>query len=155
MLAELVLSAALLSGPSLVADKARGSITLYHEGATTTVPALYGRRKEDSIDWSYFNARPGIAPYITPAGKYKLKAMYSTRLRSTILVFHEGDHAVLAIHSVYVGRPEQRRVERLESASPDDNRITNGCINVPAEFMAKLLALPDGLTLEVLQEMPE
>jgi hypothetical protein len=36
------------------------------------------------------------------------------------------------------GKKEQRR-ERMLSPTPDDNRITFGCINVPKAFYAKRL----------------
>ena len=33
----------------------------------------------------------------------------------------------------------QRRLERIESASAEDKRISAGCINVPAAFFEELL----------------
>jgi hypothetical protein len=40
----------------------------------------------------------------------------------------------ISLHPVPTGKPEERRLQRLRSASAEDNRITYGCINVPASF---------------------
>lgn len=40
----------------------------------------------------------------------------------------------LSLHPVITGNRKQRRLQRLESPTPLDNRITFGCINVPADF---------------------
>ncbi len=40
----------------------------------------------------------------------------------------------VALHPVVTGNKRERRLERLLSPSPVDNRITFGCINVPAAF---------------------
>jgi hypothetical protein len=58
-----------------------------------------------------------------------------------------GGHRVLwvdytlsvALHPVVTGNRRERRLQRLRSRSPDDNRITFGCINVPARFYANLV----------------
>jgi hypothetical protein len=41
--------------------------------------------------------------------------------------------SAVSIHPLIDG-PTERRAERLASPSPDDNRITHGCINVSPEF---------------------
>ncbi|MDQ3139510.1 MAG: L,D-transpeptidase, partial [Pseudomonadota bacterium] len=38
------------------------------------------------------------------------------------------------LHRVVTGNPKDRRRARLASATPLDNRISYGCINVPAAF---------------------
>jgi hypothetical protein len=42
--------------------------------------------------------------------------------------------SAVSIHPVATGVPAERRVQRLASPTPDDNRITHGCINVSPEF---------------------
>ena len=37
------------------------------------------------------------------------------------------------------GVPSEKRVERLASPTPDDNRITHGCINVAPEFYEQVV----------------
>ena len=38
------------------------------------------------------------------------------------------------MHRVRATNPKERRLERLATATPADNRISYGCINVPAAF---------------------
>lgn len=40
----------------------------------------------------------------------------------------------IALHRVANGTPAERRAQRLDSATSDDNRISYGCINVPVQF---------------------
>lgn len=40
----------------------------------------------------------------------------------------------ISMHPVITTNPKERRPQRLRSQTPDDNRITHGCINVPAKF---------------------
>ena len=43
------------------------------------------------------------------------------------------DDAV-SLHRVITTNPKERRLERLATPTPLDNRISFGCINVPAKF---------------------
>lgn len=45
----------------------------------------------------------------------------------------------LSLHPVITGNKKQRRLQRLATATPLDNRITYGCINVPKEFYADVV----------------
>ena len=38
------------------------------------------------------------------------------------------------MHRVLTTNADERRLERLATPTPDDNRISYGCINVPVEF---------------------
>ncbi len=42
--------------------------------------------------------------------------------------------AAISMHRVRATNPAERRLQRLASATPGDNRISYGCINVPADF---------------------
>src|SRR3546814_11935464 len=48
--------------------------------------------------------------------------------------------SAVSIHPTATGVPAERRVERLASPSPDDNRITHGCINVSPEFYEQVVS---------------
>lgn len=37
------------------------------------------------------------------------------------------------------GSPKEKRAERLASPSPDDNRVTHGCINVSPAFYEQIV----------------
>ncbi len=78
---------------------------------------------------------PVLVGQNTPAGSFDLQLRYtiSEGYGGDVIQFHETETLVFAIHRVWTLSPRQRRVERLESATPDDNVITNGCINVKPE----------------------
>jgi hypothetical protein len=47
--------------------------------------------------------------------------------------------SAVSIHPISLGAPSERRAERLASPTPDDNRVTHGCINVSAEFYERIV----------------
>ena len=75
------------------------------------------------------------------------------------------DHAsAVSMHPTATGVPAERRPERLASPTPDDNRVTHGCINVAPEFYEGIVRptfeqggvfyiLPD--TLSLAEAFPE
>ena len=67
----------------------------------------------------------------TPAGRFV--ASLAPDLKGQEILWIDYDSA-LALHRVAKGTPAERRAERLQSASPDDNRISYGCINVAVAF---------------------
>jgi hypothetical protein len=84
----------------------------------------------------------------TPVGVYVLEKAYSTKLKKEMLVFRKDDDGVFAIHST-VDVKGQNRQARLDSATPDDNRISNGCINVPQNVFDKLWSIKQPIILQV------
>lgn len=84
----------------------------------------------------------------TPVGIYVLERAYSTRLGKNMLVFRKDDDGVYAIHPT-VEVKGQNREARLNSATPDDNRISNGCINIPQEAFDKLWSVKQQIVLQV------
>lgn len=67
----------------------------------------------------------------TPAGRFVAHLDKDLRGRSVLVIDHD---ALIALHPVVRGTPKERRAERLASKTPDDNRISFGCINVPLVF---------------------
>ena len=67
----------------------------------------------------------------TPAGRFVAHLDKDIRGRSLLLIDYD---ASIALHPVVPGTPKERRAERLGSETPDDNRISFGCINVPPAF---------------------
>jgi hypothetical protein len=45
----------------------------------------------------------------------------------------------VSLHRTIYGQRSERRAERLATATPDDNRVSYGCINVPAAFFNALV----------------
>jgi hypothetical protein len=48
--------------------------------------------------------------------------------------------AAISLHPVVTSNAKERRAERLASPSPLDNRISYGCINVPADFFKNVIS---------------
>ena len=48
--------------------------------------------------------------------------------------------AAISLHPVVTGSRRDQRINRLKSPTPEDNRITYGCINVPRDFYAGAVA---------------
>jgi hypothetical protein len=67
----------------------------------------------------------------TPAGRFVAERGHNTRGEDVVWVSYLD---AISIHRVLTTNPEERRLERLATPTPDDNRISYGCINVPVEF---------------------
>ena len=72
----------------------------------------------------------------TPAGRFVGGFGRATGEGRTLWVDYD---SAVSIHPVINVRTE-RRAERLASPSPDDNRITHGCINVSPEFFERVVS---------------
>lgn len=57
-----------------------------------------------------------------------------------ILQFDEKPTEVTAIHRVWLGRPWEKRLERLRSPDARQRKITKGCVNVTPEVYNALVA---------------
>jgi hypothetical protein len=73
----------------------------------------------------------GPAERTTPAGRFV--ARYGRAAGGETVLWIDWSTSV-ALHAVVTGNRRERRLERLLSPSPADNRITFGCINVPTGF---------------------
>lgn len=69
----------------------------------------------------------------TPAGRFEAKP--DVNIAGHHILWLDYD-AAISMHAVVTGNKADRRLERLQSASIIDNRISYGCINVPAAFFA-------------------
>lgn len=67
----------------------------------------------------------------TPAGRFVGEPGINARHEDVVWVDYD---AAVSIHRVITSNAKERRLERLRSPSPDDNRISYGCINVWPEF---------------------
>lgn len=128
--------------PWAVVDKVDATLFLFASDGKqmAAVPVLIGIMPGD-------DASPGVgtktlaslgpAEKTTPAGRYLAKFGLPVAGERVLWV----DYATsVALHPIPkdAGAREKRR-ERMLSPTPDDNRITFGCINVPQAFYAKQL----------------
>ena len=133
----------------IVADKKGGQIYVYNSitNQLNVAPALYGKTIAD--EFSSASDRSTI----TPSGTFTSTKAFSTHLNEDVTAFLQRGKSLVAIHPVWTGTPAQRRLQRLASPEPEDNRITNGCINVPKSFYFDIIdKLKSGAIVKVLME---
>lgn len=128
--------------PFAVIDKAAAQILVFGGDGKLrgAAPALLGSAVGD-------HTAPGVAGLAlreipgadrtTPAGRYV--GGFGPSLDAGRVLWVDYDSAV-SIHPVATGVPAEKRVERLASPSPDDNRITHGCINVSPDFYEQVIS---------------
>lgn len=67
----------------------------------------------------------------TPAGRYVGERGRNARGEDVVWVDYD---AAVSMHRVVTHNSTERRLERLSTPTPSDNRISYGCINVPVAF---------------------
>ena len=125
--------------PYVIVDKkaARAYLFSAKGKALSDAPVLIGVALGDE-------ATPGIgtkslseigpAERTTPAGRFLAKFGLAAGNHKVLWV----DYATsVALHTIPVGNPKEKRRERMLSKTIEDNRITFGCINVPKVFYNK------------------
>ncbi|HEX5737366.1 MAG TPA: hypothetical protein VFY22_02550, partial [Hydrogenophaga sp.] len=73
----------------------------------------------------------------TPAGRFV--ANLDKNLKGQEMLWVDYDTAI-SMHPVVKGHPRERRAQRLASSSPEERRISYGCINVPAHFYKQVVS---------------
>ncbi|GAB3470551.1 hypothetical protein [Polaromonas eurypsychrophila] len=88
----------------------------------------------------------------TPAGRFMAQPGRNLQGEDVIWVnYSEG----LAIHRVRPGNSQEQRRERLASATPQDNRISLGCVVVPVAFYETVVSPLLGRSHSVVYVLPE
>ena len=142
--------------PFLIVDKIAAKVFLFDRrgGLTGAAPALLGLGRGD-------RSVPGIgqrklatitpAERTTPAGRFQ--ASLGRDFEQDILWIDYD--AALSLHRVIAGNPRDHRAVRLASPTPLDNRISFGCINVPAAFYDDIVAPAFKGTVGIVYILPE
>ncbi len=128
--------------PWAVVDKVNATLFLFAPDGTqqAAVPVLIGIMPGDEASPGVGTktlASLGPAEKTTPAGRYLAKFGLPVAGQRVLWV----DYATsVALHPIPKdSRAREKRRERMLSPTPDDNRITFGCINVPQAFYARQL----------------
>jgi hypothetical protein len=72
----------------------------------------------------------------TPAGRFASSLGRNLLGQEVLWVDYDSG---LSLHRAIRGQRSERRAQRLATPTPDDNRVSYGCINVPAPFFDALL----------------
>jgi hypothetical protein len=127
--------------PFAVIDKAAAQVLVFGGDGRLrgAAPGLFGSAIGD-------HSAPGVAGLAlreipgrdrtTPAGRFV--GGFGPSIDAGRVLWVDYDSAV-SIHPTATGVPEERRAERLASPTPDDNRVTHGCINVAPAFYERIV----------------
>jgi len=128
--------------PFAIVDKGAAQVLVFGGNGRLrgAAPALFGSAIGD-------RSAPGVAGLslrdipaedrTTPAGRFV--GGFGPSLDAGPVLWVDYDSAI-SIHPTATGVPAERRVERLASPTPDDNRISHGCINVSPEFFEQVVS---------------
>ncbi|MES1973746.1 MAG: L,D-transpeptidase [Pseudomonadota bacterium] len=127
--------------PFIIVDKAGAHVFAFGpDGAIRgDAPALLGLARGDVSPPGIGDrklADIGPADRITPAGRFD--AVMGRNFAHDILWVDYA--AAISLHRVVTSNAAEHRLARLASASTRDNRISYGCINVPAAFYERVVA---------------
>jgi|JI9StandDraft_1071089.scaffolds.fasta_scaffold10617_4 hypothetical protein len=117
--------------------------------------ALLGMGRGDRYDVASGNQKmSSIKPddRITPAGRFVVSLQHDIHGKEVLLIDY---NASIALHAVVKGTPAERRAERLNSLTAQDNRISYGCVNVPVKFYEKIVSPAFTKTNGVVYILPE
>jgi hypothetical protein len=118
-------------------------------------PILLGlARGDDSVPGIGERPMAQIRPEerTTPAGRFATEP--GRNLQGEDIVWVDYDAAV-SMHRVRATNPAERRLERLATPTVEDNRISYGCINVPAAFYDAYVKPALGTRRGVVYVLPE
>jgi hypothetical protein len=122
--------------PFVIIDKVRARIFVFYpdgrlRGAAAALLGL--ARGDDSVPGIGDRPLASIRPQerTTPAGRFVASLGADLGAKDVVWV----DYAdAISLHRVITSKPKERRLQRLATPSAADNRISYGCINVPARF---------------------
>jgi hypothetical protein len=143
--------------PFMVIDKVAAVVGVFDaEGKKLgTTAALFGVTPgDDSSPGVGDRELSDIAPEerTTPAGRFVSKFGAAAGNRRVLWVDYSTS---ISLHPVVTTNKKERRVERLRSTTADDNRITFGCINVPARFYTSVVVPNFRKDIGVVYILPE
>lgn len=145
-----------LGKPFAVVDKkdARLYIFLANGQLAGATAALLGQTPGDTSVPGVGNrvSSLGLHERTTPAGRFDSEP--GRNHRGEAIVWFDYD-AALAIHRLRPAAASQRRPERLASGTPDDNRISLGCVVVEPAFYDRVVAATLGRQRGVVYVLPE
>ena len=143
--------------PFVIVDKIDARIFVFDAGGRIqgAAPALLGlARGDDTVpgigDREYADMPPDTRT--TPAGRFVAALGMNARGEDVVWVDYD---AAVSLHRVITARPEERRPQRLATPTPVDNRISFGCINVPAKFFDTVVSPAFAGTKGIVYVLPE
>lgn len=143
--------------PYLIVDKVNAQVLAFdREGRLLgAAPVLLGLTPGD-VSPPGVGERPlsaiGPEDRITPAGRFVASLGENLGGKGILWIDYA---AALSLHPVITTRPADRRLQRLATATAHDNRISYGCINVPATFYKDIVQPAFNGTVGIVYILPE
>lgn len=143
--------------PFAIVDKRRAQVYVFAATGRLlgTSPVLLGYAAGDhSVAGIGHKAIEDIQPQerTTPAGRFVSAPGRNALGHDVVWVDYE---AAVSMHRVRATHPKERRLERLATPTPADNRISWGCINVPVAFFEETVWPQLGRGKAVVYVLPE
>jgi len=141
----------------VIIDKVAAKVFVYRPDGQLrgSGPALLGFARGD-------NSTPGVgdremssikpSERTTPAGRFVASFGTAAGKRKVLWVDYP---TAISMHPVVTDHPAERRPQRLASATPKDNRITYGCINVSPAFYDRVVRRAFAGTFGIVYILPE
>jgi len=143
--------------PFVIVDKKGGRIFVFEAGGQLrgASPALTGLAPGDhGVPGMAQRSVASLRDYerTTPAGRFVSEPGHNLQGEAIVWIDYA---AKLAIHRLRPAAPAERRAERLASESPDDNRISMGCVVVPVSFYESVVGPVLGKSRGIVYVLPE
>ena len=140
-----------------IIDKAAATVSVFDATGNrlATSPVLVGQAMGDeSVPGIGERPMQNIAVHerTTPAGRFASEP--GVNLAGETIVWIDYNAAV-SMHRLRPSKPSEKRPARMASATPLDNRITYGCVNVPVAFYERWILPTFGQTAGVVYVLPE
>ncbi len=143
--------------PFAVIDKLAATVSIHAANGKLLArsPVLVGMAKGDhSVPGIGDRPISQIAEHerTTPSGRFLSEPGKNLNGESVVWI----DYAAgISMHRMRPSSPVEQRPERLKSATPADNRITYGCVNVPEDFYMRWIDPVLGKAQGLVYVLPE
>jgi hypothetical protein len=122
--------------PFMIIDKRQARVWVFDGRGVLrgSSPVLLGlARGDDSVPGIGTRPLAQVRPHerTTPAGRFVVEPGRNLNHEDVFWIDYD---AAISMHRVRVTDRREKRLQRLSSSSPADNRISYGCINVPVRF---------------------
>lgn len=143
--------------PFAILDKRQAQVLVFSPDGKlqATTPVLLGYAAgDDSVAGIGLRPIAEVKPSerTTPAGRFVAQPGKNAGHEDVLWVDYE---AAVSMHRVRPTNPAERRLERLASPTPKDNRISFGCINMPVKFFEQTLWPTFGKRGGIVYVLPE
>ena len=142
--------------PFLLIDKVNAEVFAFNPAGQLqgAAPALLGMGHGDRLIAANSVKMEAMSPQvrITPAGRFVSRLAIDSHGKELLVLDYE---ASISLHAVVKGTPAEHRAERLASPTSQDNRISFGCINVPAAFYSTIVSTAFTHTKGIVYVLPE